>query len=98
MQAIRDVAGRCAAAPDADSPGVNAVIAAGLPLGDDSLELTAQLSLPDQNAYMGADVVVIRSGQDLIVVAQRALTDGGLDPATNRLLAAAAYAAYQRQP
>jgi hypothetical protein len=32
------------------------------------------------------------------VVDQHALSDGSLDPATNRLLATAAYVAYQRQP
>jgi hypothetical protein len=99
MQAIRDLAARCTADPGPAGPGANAVVAAGPTLGDDSLELTVHLSLADDpDSYMADEFVVIRSGQDLIVVEQHLLVNESLDPATTRLLAAAAYTAYQRQP
>lgn len=91
------MAARCAGDPSTAPVGSNAVTTAGPGLGDDSLEVTAHLSAPSENYYMGADFVVIWCGQDLIVIQQSMRTGLGanLDPATDRQLAAAAYTAYQ---
>jgi hypothetical protein len=67
-------------------------------LGDDSLELTEHVGDADPDSYSGDDYVVIRSGQDLIVVHQHTMIYGNLDPATTRVLATAAYTTYLHQP
>ena len=95
MAAIRHIASMCAADPSPGGDGVNAVVTAGPTWGDECLELTAHVNGDD--TFLAADTVVIRSGQDMLVVRQDVLDYGKLDPATTRLVATAAWDAYRHQ-